>query len=105
MKIKVTSKKRNLLFKRSEVAFKVDHVETGGTPTRFEVRKSLAEALKAKLELVYVKRVETRTGANTAFGEANIYESVKQAKLVEPKHIITRNAPPAEKPNQGEVSE
>jgi small subunit ribosomal protein S24e len=84
---------------------KVEHEETGGTPTRFEVRKSLAEALNAKLELVYVKMVETRTGTNTALGEANIYESVKQAKLVEPKYIITRNAPPAEKPKQEEVSE
>ena len=98
MKIKVTAKKRNPLLKRTEVAFEVEHGETGGTPARFEVRKSLADALKAKLELVYVKRVETRTGANTALGEANLYESAEQAKLVEPEHIVTRNAPPTEKP-------
>lgn len=98
MKIKVTTKKRNPLLKRTEVAFEVEHGETGGTPSRFEVRKNLAAALKAKLELVYLKRVETRTGANTALGEANVYESVEQAKLVEPEHIVTRNTPPPEKP-------
>jgi len=98
MKIRVTSKERNSLLKRTEVAFEVEHGETGGTPSRFDMRKRLAEALKAKLELVYVKRVETRTGANTALGEANVYESVEQAKLVEPEHIVTRNAPPTEKP-------
>ncbi len=100
MKIKVTTKNRNPLLKRTEVAFEVEHGETGGTPSRLEVRKSLADALKAKLELVYVKRVETRTGANTALGEANVYENVEQAKLVEPEHIVTRNAPPTEKPEE-----
>ena len=105
MKIKVTAKNRNPLLKRSEVAFEVEHGETGGTPSRFEVRKSLADALKAKLELVYVKRVETRTGANTALGEANVYENVEQAKLVEPEHIVTRNAPPTEKPAEEPTEE
>jgi len=30
----------------------------------------------------------------TAVGEANAYDSVEQAKIVEPKHIVARNVPP-----------
>lgn len=104
MKIKIMTKKQNPLLKRTEVAFEVEPEETGGTPSRLEVRKNLAETLKANLELVYIKKVGTRTGANTALGEANVYESVEQAKLMEPDHIITRNTPPAEKPKE-EASE
>ena len=37
-------------------------------------------------------------------GEANAYDSAEQAKLVEPKHIIARNAVP-EKPEEPETTE
>lgn len=99
MKIEVTSKKRNPLLKRREVAFEVDHRETGGTPTRSEVRKKLATMLKTNLELVYIKKMETKTGTMVAVGEANAYDSVENAKLVEPEYIIARNLPP-EKPEE-----
>jgi ribosomal protein S24E len=102
MKIKVKSQQHNPLLKRTEVAFEIDPAETGGTPPRLEVRKMLAEALKADIERVYIKKMETKTGAITAFGEANVYESIEQAKLVEPEHIITRNSPKEEKPKAEE---
>jgi len=102
MKIKVTSQQQNPLLKRTEIAFEVEHAETGGTPPRLEVRKMLAEALKADIERVYIKKMETKTGDITAFGEANVYESTEQAKLVEPEHIITRNSPKEEKPKAEE---
>ena len=94
MKVKIVSKEYNPLLKRKEVAFKVEHAETGGTPPRFEVRKKLASLLKKDLELVYVEKMETKTGTMTAVGEANAYDSIEQAKLVEPKHIVTRNVLP-----------
>jgi len=97
MKVKITSEEYNPLLKRREVAFEVEHTETKGTPPRFEVRKSLASLLKTDLELVYVKRVETKRGAMVAVGEANAYDSIEQAKLVEPEHIAARNMPPKEK--------
>jgi ribosomal protein S24E len=37
--------------------------------------------------------VETKTGTMKATGEANAYESIEQAKLIEPKYIIARNIP------------
>ena len=99
MKIKITSKEYNPLLKRREVAFEVDHKETGGTPPRFEVRKKLAAMLKTDLELVYVKKMVTKTGSMVAVGEANAYDSVENAKLVEPEYIVARNLPP-EKPEE-----
>jgi small subunit ribosomal protein S24e len=96
MKLKIVSKEQNPLMKRKEVTFSVEHAQTGGTPTRVEVRKQLATLLKTDLDLVYVKQLETKTGTMVAVGEANAYESVEQAKLMEPKHIIARNAIPEE---------
>lgn len=122
LKIKVTSRRRNPLLKRREVVFEVDHRQAGSTPPRLQVRKELASLLKSDLELVYVKRLETRTGTMVALGEANAYDSVEDAKLVEPEYVIARNAPsvtpaeeekarekpegkPEEKPNEMKVKE
>lgn len=102
MKVKIASQGYNPLLKRKEVAFEVEHEETGGTPSRFEVRKRLASLLNEDLELVYVKRLETKTGTMVAVGEANVYGAIEQAHLVEPEHIIARNAPPEKPEEKGE---
>ncbi|MFQ6064288.1 MAG: 30S ribosomal protein S24e [Candidatus Bathyarchaeia archaeon] len=91
MKIKVISQEQNPLLKRKEIVFEVEHKETGRTPSRLEVREGLASKLKKDAELVFVKRMETRTGTMTAVGEATAYDSVEQAKFVEREHIIARN--------------
>lgn len=103
MKVKIISKEQNPLLKRKEVTFSIEHDQYGGTPTRGEVRNQLAKMLKTDLELVYVKQLETKTGTTVAIGEANAYETVEQAKLVEPKHIIARNTP-KEKPKEAEAA-
>jgi ribosomal protein S24E len=104
MKLNIISKEQNPLMKRKEVTFSIEHAQTGGTPTRIEVRKQLATLLKTDLDLVYVKQLETKTGTMVAIGEANAYDSVEQAKLVEPEHIIARNATP-EKPEEAPAPE
>ena len=105
MKLKIVSKEQNPLMKRKEVTFSIEHAQTGGTPTRVEVRKQLATLLKTDLDLVYVKQLETKTGTMVTIGEANAYDSVEQAKLVEPEHIIARNAIPEEKREEAQASE
>jgi len=104
MNVKIISKEHNPLLKRKEVTFSVEHAQNGGTPSRVEVRKQLASLLQTKLELVYVKNMETKTGTMVAIGEANVYDSIEQAKLMEPKHIIARNATP-EKPEESQTPE
>jgi len=94
MKVNIISKKQNILLKRKEITFSVDHAQNGGTPTRVDVGNQLASLLKTKPELVFIKNFKTKRGTMVAVGEANVYESIEQAKLMEPKHIIARNVVP-----------
>ncbi len=98
MELKITSKKENLLLKRKEVQFKVEHAQ-GKTPTRLDIKRSIASELQVSDKLVYIKRMHTMTGTNIAVGDANAYESAEQAKLIEPDYIMKRNNPP-EKPKE-----
>lgn len=98
MELKITSKKENPLLKRKEVQFKVEHTQ-GKTPTRLDIKRSIASELQVSDKLVYIKRMHTMTGTNIAVGDANAYESAEQAKLIEPDYIIKRNNPP-EKPKE-----
>ena len=93
MEIKVLSEKQNPMLKRKEVSFQVEHEQTGTTPSRPEIRKAIASAIKTDVNVVFVKKFETKTGTHTAFGTANIYETIGQAKLIEPEYIVKRNIP------------
>lgn len=99
MKGKVVSEEYNPLLKRKEVLFEIEHGQTAGTPSRLEVRETLAKLLKTNIDIVYIRKMETKTGTMITVGAANIYDCVEQAKLVEPKYIIVRNIPP-EKPEK-----
>jgi small subunit ribosomal protein S24e len=99
MEVKIISDKENPLLKRREVHFQVEHGQTGSTPPRLEVRKAVATALKKDADLVFVRKLETKTGTHTAVGTVNVYDSGDQARLIEPEYIIKRNVPP-EKPKE-----
>jgi small subunit ribosomal protein S24e len=96
MEVKIVSTKENPLLKRKEVDFRVEQGPKGKTPARLEVKKALAAELKMSEEVVFVKRMRTKTGTNTTVGVANAYETVEQAKFIEPEYIIKRNSPPEE---------
>jgi small subunit ribosomal protein S24e len=96
MEVKIVSTKENPLLKRKEVDFRVEQGPKGKTPPRLEVKKAVAAELKVSEEVVFIKRMRTMTGTNTAVGVANAYETVEQAKFIEPEYIIKRNSPPAE---------
>ncbi len=99
MDVKIVAKKDNPLLKRKEVQFEVDQGLTGKTPGRLEIKRSVASLLQVNDQLVFVKKMKTKTGTNTTVGFANAYDSVAQAKLIEPAYIIKRNSPP-EKPKE-----
>jgi len=105
LEVKITEQNQNILLKRREIKFEVDHSQTRSTPSRLEVRNKLADMLKTKPELVYIKRVETKTGTMKATGEANAYETEETAKLVEPEYIRTRNTPQEKKEKTEEKAE
>ncbi|MCS7095587.1 MAG: 30S ribosomal protein S24e [Candidatus Bathyarchaeota archaeon] len=93
MKLKILSKKENPLLKRVEVTFQAVHDQAGGTPSRVEIREAIAKELGKDSDLVFVKKVETKTGTQTAIGTAHIYDNMDQARRIEPEHIIKRNIP------------
>jgi small subunit ribosomal protein S24e len=99
MKIEIITETENPLLKRKEVHFRVNHDQLGSTPPRLEIRRAVADALKTEVDLVFVKKSETKTGMNTAFGVANVYSSAEQARQIEPSYIVKRNVPP-EKPKE-----
>ncbi|MCS7115287.1 MAG: 30S ribosomal protein S24e [Nitrososphaerota archaeon] len=93
MEIKIISETENSLLKRKEVVFQAEHSQTGSTPPRAEVRAAIAKALRKDLEVVFIKRMETKTGTKTAVGIAHVYDSIDYAKLIEPEYIVKRNMP------------
>jgi small subunit ribosomal protein S24e len=97
MEVKITQEQYNPLLKRKEIAFEIDHSQIKGTPARLEIRQRLADILKTSPEVVYVKRVETKAGTMRATGNATVYDSVEQAKSIEPEYMIARNRPKEKK--------
>ena len=75
MEVKIVSTNKNSLLKRKEVDFRVDQGSKGKTPTRLEVKKVIAAELKINEELVFIKKMKTMTGTNTAVGVANAYDA------------------------------
>ena len=99
MKIKIIAESENLLFKRKEIHFHVEHDETDSTPPRLEIKKAVANTLKVNPNLLFIGKIESKAGMHIAIGQANLYDHEEQAKLIEPKHIISRNIP-SEKPEE-----
>lgn len=89
MDIKVISEKKNPLFNRREITFRVFHEEA--TPSRKSVVDKLAATLNSKQGLVIVDSLKTEFGKRETVGYAKIYETAERAKEVERDHIIERN--------------
>jgi ribosomal protein S24E len=99
MQVKIDSTKDNLLLKRKEVGFTIFSGPKEKTPPRLEVKKAVAIEMKIGDDVVFIKRMRTKTGTSITVGVANVYQSVNQAEIVEPEYIRKRNNPP-EKPKE-----
>lgn len=89
MDIKVLEQKNNPLLQRREVRFSVSH--NLGTPSRDEIKASIAAHLNSKPELVIIERMRSQFGKRETHGYAKIYETAERLKSVETAHIIQRN--------------
>ena len=99
MQISIESSKSNPLLKRKEVGFKIIQGPKEKTPQRLSVKQALANEMRVDEKVVFVKKMHTKTGTNVTLGIANVYQTVEQARLVEPEYIRKRNSPP-EKPKE-----
>jgi small subunit ribosomal protein S24e len=101
MQVQITSQTENPLLKRREILFILYHEEEGRTPSRPEIKKAVAGVLQTNPDLVFVRKLMTKTGTHEASGIANVYDSLEQAKQVEPDHIVDRNIPPEKLKEEG----
>jgi ribosomal protein S24E len=99
MQVKIETTKDNPLLKRKEVEFTIVQGPKEKTPQRLEAKKAIAIELKVGDDVVFIKKMRTKTGTSITQGVANIYQTVGQAKIVEPNYIRKRNSPP-EKPKE-----
>ena len=94
MEIKIVSTKENPLLKRKEVGFTIMQGPKEKTAQRLDVKKAVAIEMKVADEVVFIKRMRTKTGTHITNGEANVYQTSQQARLVEPEYIRKRNSSP-----------
>jgi small subunit ribosomal protein S24e len=97
MQVKIDSVKDNPLLKRKEVGFTIFSGPKEKTPQRLTVKSAVASEMKIGDDIVFIKKMRTKTGTSITVGVANVYQSVNQAKLVEPEYIRKRNSPPKPK--------
>lgn len=76
-------------------------IQQPSTPTRSEVRREIAVLLKAELDRVWIRKMETKTGTNLTVGLAHVYDDPAKALQVEPEHIIRRNQQPERPAEEG----
>ncbi|MFA6268932.1 MAG: 30S ribosomal protein S24e [archaeon] len=99
MELKVLSKKKNELLKRTESVFEM-HEKT--IPSKVQIREKLAAMLDTSAEKIAITKVVSKFGSSKAKVHARIYATVEELKKTEPKHIIVRNFG-KEKKNEAEA--
>lgn len=89
MEITILSEEENPMLHRTDVSFRVSHVEA--TPDRLAVRDSLAARLNKDADEVVIRRLDTKFGMRETIGEAKVYESPEFATDVEAEYMLERN--------------
>ncbi len=101
MKLEIISKKKNPIFNREEIEFKV--LDSDATPSRADVRKLLLSSTKTKKEnLLVLKKINSAFGERESKGYAYIYENEKSLEKLEPLFIRKRNQEKEEKRSKSE---
>lgn len=89
MEIDILEEEENSLLHRTDVRFTVTHDDA--TPSRLQVRDSLAAQLDKASEEVVIRELDTRFGMRETIGHAKVYEDPEQAAEVEQEYVLDRN--------------
>lgn len=92
MELKITSKKEAPLLHRTEITALI--TGTAVTPSKEEVKKKCASAVKAPENLIIVKNIKTSIGSTSAIALVYQYANEEKLKSIEPKS--KEEAKPAE---------
>jgi small subunit ribosomal protein S24e len=88
MEIKITGKKENILFNRTEVTAEVVHPGEP-TPKRSLVRQAVADAMKVPTDVVAVIQCKSQFGFKSICTAA-VYKTSDDLKKHESKYVIGR---------------
>lgn len=89
MDIEVLDEEQNSLLHRTDVRFRVTHDDA--TPSRLQVRDSLAAMLGEDADEVVVRTLDTKFGMRETVGHAKVYESPEDATDIEQDYVLERN--------------
>ena len=90
MKMEINEKKENVILKRTEVRFTIDH-KGESTPSKGAVVDELAKKLDAKRDAIVLNNIDTVYGSGLSKGYAKVYETKEDAQAIEPEYILKRN--------------
>ena len=90
MKMEITKKTENPLFKRTEIYFVIDHAGEA-TPSRGAVVEEIVKQTKAAKDTIVIDNIESIYGNGKSNGYVKVYESKEAALEVESDYILKRN--------------
>ncbi|GAB7019456.1 30S ribosomal protein S24e [Halostagnicola sp. A-GB9-2] len=89
MDVDIISETENPMLHRTDVTFELTHDEA--TPSRLQVRDSLAAKLNKEAGEVVIRKLDTKFGMRKTVGQAKVYETADFARDVEQDHMLERN--------------
>ncbi|MHC1605565.1 MAG: 30S ribosomal protein S24e [Candidatus Methanofastidiosia archaeon] len=89
MEIEIIEEKKNPLFERKEIKFKVIH--DGGTPKFEEIRSKIAAIKDLNSEDFVIQSVIAIYGTQTLVGEARVYKDNSTLMQVEQNYLLKKN--------------
>lgn len=89
MQIEIEGRHKNILLHREEINFEILGVKQ--TPSRAEIRKTLAGQLGVEEELVMIDEINHEFGSMHVVGFAKKYDSVEELKKIESTHMRKRH--------------
>ena len=103
MEIDIVSESENPMLHRTDVTFELTHDEA--TPSRLQVRDSLAAKMNKDADEVVIRKLDTKFGMRKTVGYAKVYETADHAREVEQDHMLERNKISAEGERDAEAEE
>lgn len=94
LKIEILKEFENPLLNRKELECIVRHPKVA-TPTRAEIRNTLAALLNCDKEALFVEKIISEFGISATKIYARVYASPSDAEI-EPSYVIKRNRPKKE---------
>lgn len=89
MDVTIQKEQEMPLLARRDIVVRVAH--QGATPSRADLRGTVAKAAKADAAHVVVRRITTEFGGQASTIEASVYKDPKALEQFEPAHIRKRH--------------